>query len=335
MLRGGTGIARALVVVAAILVMCAFAVPGVALAGARVNMRIETSATTVWAGSTWVGNTHDIVDKDGAHHTTGVTALGALDDAARLGAFPYVVGDTAWGLSIESINGLAFDPNPPYPGWMYRVNGAMPPVGADAYALKAGDDVLFYYGVWDATPTAVRVSSRRPSLDSTLTVTALQLDINGNATPLPDARVYIGSSVATSNASGVVEMKMTRLGGHGVRIEKDGDYVRSGITSINVVRRSAIRFYAAAVGRGRTVLVRLRGRLVSGGSGLAGRSVRIQYKLRATARWRTLRYLVTNRHGYFAAWTRPLARTAWYRAYWPGDASHSRAFSAVRRVQVP
>lgn len=149
-LGGGARVARALVVLVAMLAVLAVAVPGIALAGARVNMRVETSATTVWAGSPWVGNTHDIVDKDGAHHTTGVTVLGALDDAARLGAFPYVVADTAWGLSIESINGLAFVPydvDPTRPGWLFRVNGVLPPVGADGYVLEPGDDVLFYYGV--------------------------------------------------------------------------------------------------------------------------------------------------------------------------------------------
>jgi len=232
--------------------------------------------------------------------------------------------------------------DPTCPGWLFRVNGVLPPVGADGYVLKSGDDVLFYYGVTsfglpgpETTPTALRVSSRKVSLGTTLTVTALQLDTAGNATPLPDARVHIGSSVATSNASGIVEMNMTRLGVHGVRVEKDGDYVRSGITNITVVRRSAIRFAATAVRRGRIVFVRLRGRLVSGGIGLAGRRVRIQYKLRAAARWRTLRYLLTNRSGYFGMWTRPWARTTWYRAYWPGDASHSRAVSAVRVVRIP
>lgn len=342
--RGSARFTRAIAALAAVLLLCAMIAPAVALAGARVTFRAEAPSSTVWKGSLWVSNAHDIVDKDGAHHETTVTALGALDDAARIGAFPYVMADSPWGLSLESINGLSFDPNPPWPGWLCRVNGAMPKidgtfVGIDSFPVKTSDDVLFYYGVSsfgaagpETSPTAVRLSSSLVNVDTTLTATALQLDVDGNATPLPDARVYIGSSTATSNASGIVQMKMTRLGTYGVRVEKSGDYVRSATKSARVVRRSAIRFSATLVRRGRAVFARLAGRLVSGGVGLAARRVRIQLRRSPTAPWRNAQVVITGRLGYFGTRAPAWRPKTWYRAVWSGDSTHRGAASPVRSV---
>ena len=36
-------------------------------------------------------------------------------------------------------------------GWVFKVNGASPPVGADQVVLKDGDEVLWYYATFGAT----------------------------------------------------------------------------------------------------------------------------------------------------------------------------------------
>ena len=36
-------------------------------------------------------------------------------------------------------------------GWVFKVNGASPPVGADQVMLKDGDEVLWYYATFGAT----------------------------------------------------------------------------------------------------------------------------------------------------------------------------------------
>ena len=36
-------------------------------------------------------------------------------------------------------------------GWVFKVNGASPPVGADQVELKDGDEVLWYYATFGAT----------------------------------------------------------------------------------------------------------------------------------------------------------------------------------------
>lgn len=46
---------------------------------------------------------------------------------------------------VSSINGLAEKKHGPLSGWMYAVNGKAPNVGANAYKLKAGQSVKWYY----------------------------------------------------------------------------------------------------------------------------------------------------------------------------------------------
>ena len=36
-------------------------------------------------------------------------------------------------------------------GWVFKVNGVSPPVGADQVVLKDGDEVLWYYATFGAT----------------------------------------------------------------------------------------------------------------------------------------------------------------------------------------
>ena len=70
------------------------------------------------------------------------TALGALD-AAGVG---YTVDDSYYqqygSLFIDSIKGKK---NEGTKGWMYQVNGESPGVGANAYTVKDGDNVVFFW----------------------------------------------------------------------------------------------------------------------------------------------------------------------------------------------
>ena len=46
---------------------------------------------------------------------------------------------------VSGIDGLKEFDNGPSSGWMYKVNGTPPNIGAGAYRLKAGDQVIWYY----------------------------------------------------------------------------------------------------------------------------------------------------------------------------------------------
>lgn len=46
---------------------------------------------------------------------------------------------------VSGIDGLREFDHGPSSGWMYKVNGTPPNIGAGAYRLKAGDQVIWYY----------------------------------------------------------------------------------------------------------------------------------------------------------------------------------------------
>lgn len=46
---------------------------------------------------------------------------------------------------VSGIDGLKEFDHGPSSGWMYKVNGTPPNIGAEAYRLKAGDQVIWYY----------------------------------------------------------------------------------------------------------------------------------------------------------------------------------------------
>ena len=46
---------------------------------------------------------------------------------------------------VSGIDGLKEFDHGPSSGWMYKVNGAPPNIGAGAYKVKAGDQVIWYY----------------------------------------------------------------------------------------------------------------------------------------------------------------------------------------------
>jgi hypothetical protein len=68
----------------------------------------------------------------------GLTALGALDASG----LSYETSSWSYGYLVYSIEGLA---NSGLSGWMFTINGVSPGVGADKYAIKNNDKIIFYY----------------------------------------------------------------------------------------------------------------------------------------------------------------------------------------------
>ncbi len=70
------------------------------------------------------------------------TALGALDAASRGGELFYHLTTTSFGPYVDQVGLFGGSGNS---GWVFKVNGVSPPVGADQVTLKDGDVVLWYY----------------------------------------------------------------------------------------------------------------------------------------------------------------------------------------------
>src|SRR5215218_7519743 len=115
------------------LAVLALVVPGAALA-ATVTVRVEGKTRTIW-GSTEVS-------------VTAANALEALEAASLAGEFYYHVTTTSFGPYVDQVSrygGAASS------GWVFKLNNASPPVGADAVTLKDGDRVLWYHAEFGPT----------------------------------------------------------------------------------------------------------------------------------------------------------------------------------------
>ena len=121
---------RRLVVLFAVLVAALLVVP--AAFALRVHVRVEGKTQTIYGS---------------AEPTLPVksNALDALDSASAAGEFYYHVTVTSFGPYIDQIGRYVAGATT---GWVFKVNGVSPPVGADAVTLKDGDRVLWYWATF-------------------------------------------------------------------------------------------------------------------------------------------------------------------------------------------
>jgi hypothetical protein len=98
---------------------------------ANVNIRVEGKTTTIF------GAAQPRVEAD--------NALQALDVASTAGEFFYGTTTAEFGTYVSQIGKY---PAAGSAGWVFKVNGVSPPVGADKVTLKDGDVVLWYYATF-------------------------------------------------------------------------------------------------------------------------------------------------------------------------------------------
>ena len=125
------------VVAALVLVPSALAV--------RVHVRVEGKTQTIF------GTTDPTLN-------VATTALDALDAASQAGEFYYHVAQTAFGPYVDQIGRY---PAASSGGWVFKVNGNLPPVGADQVKVKDGDTVLWYWATFSgpAGPLSLEVET--------------------------------------------------------------------------------------------------------------------------------------------------------------------------------
>lgn len=102
-----------------------------AAVAASVKIRVEGKTTTIF------GATQPRVTAD--------NALQALDAASTVGEFYYGMTTASFGDYVSQIGKYPAGGNA---GWVFKVNGVSPPVGADKVTLKDGDVVLWYYATF-------------------------------------------------------------------------------------------------------------------------------------------------------------------------------------------
>jgi hypothetical protein len=107
------------------------------------------------------GKTRNIFGSTEPTFNVKANALDALDSASLAGEFYYHVTTTSFGPYVDQVGRyLAGGSN----GWVFKLNGVSPPVGADAVTLKDGDSVLWYwatFGPAGGPPTLVLQATKK------------------------------------------------------------------------------------------------------------------------------------------------------------------------------
>jgi hypothetical protein len=137
---------RSLFALLVVSLAAALVLPEAAL-GIRVHVRVEGVRTTIFGATQPLVEpfTGALVLEDTTLEVPSPTVLGALERASARGEFFYRVTVTGFGPYVSQIGRLG--PREAS-GWVYKVNGVSPPVGADAYVLEDGDEVLWYYATF-------------------------------------------------------------------------------------------------------------------------------------------------------------------------------------------
>ena len=124
---------KTFITLAALIALAALLVPSAL--GATVSVRVE-------------GRTLSIFGSLETRFEAGANPMQALDLASLRGEFYYHVTTTSFGPYVDQIGRHSAGGTN---GWVFKVNGALPPVGADQVQLNDGDRVLWYWATFGPT----------------------------------------------------------------------------------------------------------------------------------------------------------------------------------------
>ena len=178
----GGFVARRLIVLATVLgFVLAFAATAL---GATVTVRVEGKTQSIF-GSVPV-------------KVEAPNALVALDVASTLGEFYAQVTQSSFGPYVSQIGRY---PGAGATGWVFKVNGTSPPVGADQVTLKDGDEVLWYFATFSATGGPSTLSLKAASANC---YTVSSFDDAGKASATTGAQVRVDGRRFKAGANGRV-----------------------------------------------------------------------------------------------------------------------------------
>jgi hypothetical protein len=198
----------------------ALAAPALAV---KVHVRVESKNATIWgAKEPWVTPVSGtITPPSGDPLTVGAdTAFGALERASRRGDFYYATLTFSFGSFVNQIGRLGGTAST---GWVYKVNGISPPVGATDYVLKKGDRVLWYYATFGPTggPKTLTIEKKRKPK---LCFTARQQDDAGVKSAVGDVVFRVNGRSVQSKSGTLCPNRPVRS----IRAAKEG-FVRSAV----------------------------------------------------------------------------------------------------------
>jgi uncharacterized protein DUF4430 len=169
---------------------------------ARVHVRVEGKTQTIF------GTTEPTLN-------VTATALDALEAASLAGEFYYHVAQTAFGPYVDQIGRY---PAGASSGWVFKVNGIVPPVGADKVNVKDGDTVLWYWATFSGPAGPLTLEVETSLVRGKRCFFATGRNDAGRASRVRGV-VFTLNGRRVNSASGVV---CTRLGRYTVKVTKSG-----------------------------------------------------------------------------------------------------------------
>lgn len=151
-------------------------------AAATVKVRVEGNTKTLFAPTEVT--------------VTANNALDALEQASLLGELYYHVTHSSFGDYVDQVGRYGGTAST---GWVFKVNGSSPPVGADQVTLKDGDTVLWYYATFGPTGGPPTLSVKAAPGGCYL---AAALDDNGKNTSVSNLQWHVGSKQTVAGELG-------------------------------------------------------------------------------------------------------------------------------------
>jgi hypothetical protein len=193
-------VSHRLTVIAVAFVTALLAVP--AAFALRVHVRVEGKERTIF------GPTAALIDVTSPRaDALPENALDALETASALGEFYYHITQSSFGPYVDQVGRYAAVGQT---GWVFKVNGVSPPVGADQVRLQKGDTVLWYwaqFGIAGGPKTLVlsRVGKAR-------CYRVLSQDDAGKLVPALGAVLHVGNR--TVKTQGATQAAVGCMGPH-------------------------------------------------------------------------------------------------------------------------
>jgi hypothetical protein len=219
---------------AVLTVCCALALAAPATAAPiPVDLRVEGASGENLTADRYLTDTTSIrtaqrppnCNGSGARRTlSGPTALGTLVDGELVNRRldPLLVSDEfSFGLIVCGVGGDEAGGASSF--WLYKVNHVAPEVGGDAFTVKRGDDVLWYFvnGPLNSGDELELGAPPRVRAGEEFTATVHAYDLHGTRRPVAGATVSGGGATATTDASGVARLRLERSGNRTLRATLD------------------------------------------------------------------------------------------------------------------
>jgi Domain of unknown function (DUF4430) len=168
----------------------------------KVHVRVEGKERTIF------GSTAPLVDVTSMRASAlPENALDALESASALGEFYYHITTTSFGPYVDQVGRF---PAVGQTGWVFKVNGVSPPVGADQVQLKEGDKVLWYWAQFGVAGGPKTLVLSKIGKQNCYRVQAQ--DDQGNVSPAVGAVLHVGRR--TVRAQGATQAAVGCVGRH-------------------------------------------------------------------------------------------------------------------------